>query len=105
MEGFIYLPVCSCMQRERTGEGGVVLYVLSSVSLYACVCEWLFLSVVMTVVLGHRCFDSLSKHKRMWLGWRQGGIAPNSWNQYLSIFYTLNPVPAQLLVLHIASPY
>ena len=57
--------------RERTGEGGVVLYVLSSVSLYACVCERLFLSVVMTVVLGQRCFDSLSKHKRMWLGWRQ----------------------------------
>ena len=28
--------------RERTGEGGVVLYVLSSVSLYACVCERLF---------------------------------------------------------------
>ena len=43
--------------RERTGEGGVVLYVLSSVSLYACVCERLFLSVVMTVVLGQRCFD------------------------------------------------
>ena len=60
--------------RERTGEGGVVLYVLSSVSLYACVCERLFLSVVMTVVLGLRCFDSLSKHKRMWLGWRQGGM-------------------------------
>ena len=64
--------------RERTGEGGVVLCVLSSVSLYACVCERLFLSVVMTVVLGQRCFDCLSKHKRMWLGWRQGGIAPNS---------------------------
>ena len=59
--------------RERTGEGGVVLCVLSS-----CVCERLFLSVVMTVVLGQICFDSLSKHKRMWLGWRQGGIAPNS---------------------------
>ena len=61
--------------RERTGEGGVVLCVLSSVS---CVCERLFLSVVMTVVLGQICFDSLSKHKRMRLGWRQGGIAPNS---------------------------
>ena len=48
---------------------------LSSVS---CVCERLFLSVVMTVVLGQICFDSLSKHKRMWLDWRQGGIAPNS---------------------------
>ena len=42
--------------RRRTG---VVLYVLSSLSLYACVCERLFLSVVMTVVLGQRRFDSL----------------------------------------------
>ena len=89
------------------GQWKEVLYcydVLSSV-LYACDCEMLFLSVVMTVVLGHRCLDSLSKHKRMWLGWRQGGIAPNSWNQYLPIFYTLNPMPAQLLIWHIASPY
>ena len=55
------------------------MYTVCSIySLYACVCERLFLSVVMTVVLGQRCFDCLSKHKRMWLGWRQGGIAPNS---------------------------
>ena len=41
--------------REGTGE----VY-----SLYACVS---LASVVMTVMLSQRCFDSLSKHKPMWV--------------------------------------
>ena len=33
----------------------------------------------------------------MWLGRKHDRIASNSWNQYLPIFYILNPVPAHLL--------
>ena len=45
------------------------LCVYKIISKLSCVCE---MQVVMTVVLGQRCFDSLSKHKHMWTkeyGW------------------------------------
>ena len=57
MKEFIYLPVCACM--EGKGHGNYVSLA----------------SVVMTVMLSQRFFDSLSKHKPIWLGWRQANTA------------------------------
>ena len=83
-----------CMYgREGTGEVSI-LY-----SLYACVSQQPLASVVMTVVLSHRCFDSLSKHKPMWLGWRLAITAESV------SFHVLHPKPSAIpppnLPLHI----
>ena len=65
----IYIPVCACMEGKGHGKYSILH------SLYACVSQQPLASVVMTVMLSQRCFDSLSKHKLMWLGWRQANTA------------------------------
>ena len=71
MKEFIYLhvPVCACMEGKGHGKYSILH------SLYACVSQQPLASVVMTVMLSQRCFDSLSKHKPIWLGWRQANTA------------------------------
>ena len=58
-----------CTGMQGKGQGKKVLY---------CTIH----NVLSTVLLGQRCFDSLSKHIYLWLGWWQGGIAPNSCYHY-----------------------